>query len=129
MYIHVRVCMRVRVCIHTCVYKYTQNIYNYSYAPAYIYAITRTHIPTHTHTHTTHTHTHTHTYTHTHTHIHAHIQGWGAKLGDEFTLEAYEWAVALVAARALFAPKFEGQYILAPFVDGAYVGPPTPGES
>ena len=55
-------------------------------------------------------------------------QGWADKFpAGVLTRESYEWAVELVAARAVVADKVEGSYILAPFVDAAFTAPPGSG--
>jgi [ribulose-bisphosphate carboxylase]-lysine N-methyltransferase len=57
-------------------------------------------------------------------------QGWGDKFPKGvFTLTDYEWAVGLVSARAVYADKVPGNYILAPFVDAAFTGPPAAGKA
>ena len=57
-------------------------------------------------------------------------QGWCDKFpAGVFTLEGYEWAVGLVSARAVYADKVPGKYVLAPFVDAAFTGLPAAGKA
>ena len=57
-------------------------------------------------------------------------QGWAGKFpAGTFTLQNYEWAVSIVSSRSVYAEKFPGSLILAPFVDTAFTSMPSTGNT